>query len=167
MAPGLRSVAWIILSVGVAIFVCTRVLKMLTQKQGAQDHGHNAPQLASHKNTSSPGVTKSTLPQAMPSQSSWSAAVFEAIEWRRFEAVCEGLFAQAGFQTKAQSHGADGGVDIWLYSQHARGPVSVVQCKHWRGKLVGVKQMREFFGVMTANQMARTSIRVPTHTRHP
>ena len=33
MAPGLRSVAWIILSVGVAIFVCTRVLKMLVQKQ--------------------------------------------------------------------------------------------------------------------------------------
>ena len=93
--------------------------------------------------------------------------MFEAIEWRRFEAVCEALFAQADFQTKAQSHGADGGVDIWLYSQHARGPVSVVQCKHWRGKLVGVKQMREFFGVMTANQMARTSIRVPTHTRHP
>ena len=70
----------------------------------------------------------------MPPQSSWSAAVFEAIEWRRFEAVCEGLFAQAGFQTRAQSHGADGGVDIWLYSQHAPWPVSVVQCKHWRGK---------------------------------
>ena len=27
----------------------------------------------------------------------WSAAVFADIEWRRFEAVCEALFAQAGF----------------------------------------------------------------------
>ena len=107
------------------------------------------------KKSSSPTATESKVTQAMPPQSSWSAAVFEAIEWRRFEAVCEALFAQAGFQTKAQSHGADGGVDIWLYSQHASGPVSVVQCKHWRGKLVGVKQMREFFGVMAANQMAR------------
>ena len=52
-------------------------------------------------------------------------------------------------------HGADGGVDIWLYSQHASGPVSVVQCKHWRSKLVGVNHMREFFGVIAANQMAR------------
>jgi restriction system protein len=46
-------------------------------------------------------------------------------------------------------------VDIWLYSPHATGPVAVAQCKHWRGKLVGVKQMREFYGVMTANQMVR------------
>lgn len=155
MAPGLRSVGWTILLVGVVLFVCARVLKMRMQKQGVRDHGKNAPQSASQKNPSSLRATKSTLPQAMPPQSSWSTAVFEAIEWRRFEAVCEGLFAQAGFQTKAQSHGADGGVDIWLYSQHAPGPVSVVQCKHWRGKLVGVKQMREFFGVMTANQILR------------
>lgn len=155
MAPGLRSVGWTILLVGAVLFVCARVLKMRMQKQGVRNHGKNAPQPASQKNPSSPRATKSTLPQAMPPQSSWSEAVFEAIEWRRFEAVCEGLFAQAGFQTKAQSHGADGGVDIWLYSQHAPGPVSVVQCKHWRGKLVGVKQMREFFGVMTANQILR------------
>jgi restriction system protein len=48
----------------------------------------------------------------------WSAAVFDQIEWRRFEAVVERLFQQAGFKTKSQSHGADGGVDVWLYSQH-------------------------------------------------
>ena len=32
--------------------------------------------------------------------------MFAAIEWRRFEAVCEALFAQAGFETRALSHGA-------------------------------------------------------------
>lgn len=85
----------------------------------------------------------------------WSAAVFDVIEWRRFEAVCEALFAQAGFETRTQSHGADGGVDIWLHSKNASGPVSVVQCKHWRGKQVGVKEMREFFGVMTSQGLKR------------
>ena len=85
----------------------------------------------------------------------WSPAVFAAIEWRRFEAVCEALFAQAGFQTRSQSHGADGGVDIWLHSANALGPVSVVQCKHWQGKPVGVKEMREFFGVMSSHQLKR------------
>ena len=85
----------------------------------------------------------------------WSADVFAAIEWRRFEAVCETLFAQAGFQTRSQSHGADGGVDIWLHSRNAQGPVSVVQCKHWQGKPVGVKEMREFFGVMASHQLKR------------
>ncbi len=60
----------------------------------------------------------------------WSPEVFAAIEWRRFEAVCEALFTQAGFETRAQSHGPDGGVDIWLHSRNAAGPVAVVQCKH-------------------------------------
>ena len=85
----------------------------------------------------------------------WSADVFAAIEWRRFEAVCEALFAQAGFSTRAQSHGADGGVDIWLHSANAQGPVGVVQCKHWQGKPVGVKEMREFFGVMASHKLQR------------
>ena len=87
--------------------------------------------------------------------STWSPAVFAAIEWRRFEAVCEALFAQAGFATKAQSHGADGGVDIWLHSKNAEGPVAVVQCKHWQGKPVGVKELREFFGVMASHGLKR------------
>lgn len=87
--------------------------------------------------------------------STWNPAVFTQIEWRRFEAVCEALFAQAGFETKAQSHGADGGVDIWLHSKNAEGPVAVVQCKHWQGKPVGVKELREFFGVMASHGLQR------------
>lgn len=33
--------------------------------------------------------------------------------------------------------------------------MSVVQCKHWRTKTVGVKELREFFGVMISNKLAR------------
>jgi restriction system protein len=86
----------------------------------------------------------------------WGKAVFEVIEWRRFEAVVERLFQQAGFQTQAKSHGADGGVDVWLYSRHQPGePVSLVQCKHWRGRRVGVDKMRELRGVMAAQSIKR------------
>lgn len=92
-------------------------------------------------------------PSLEPSE--WSAAVFAAIEWRRFEAVCEALFAQAGFKTESQSHGADGGVDIWLYSANAVGPAAIAQCKHWTSKPVGVKDVREFFGVMASHQLTR------------
>ncbi len=90
-----------------------------------------------------------------PPPTNWSPAVFKAIEWRRFEAVCEALFAQAGFEARTQSHGPDGGVDVWLHSKHAQGPVSVVQCKHWLSKPVGVKEVREFFGVMASHQLKR------------
>ena len=85
----------------------------------------------------------------------WSQDVFAAIEWRRFEAVCEALFAQAGFRTESQSHGADGGVDIWLYSKHATGPAAIVQCKHWNNKAVGVRDLREFLGVMASQKLVR------------
>lgn len=85
----------------------------------------------------------------------WTSAVFPAIEWRRFEAVCEALFAQAGFRTTSQTHGADGGVDIWLYSKNAEGPAAIAQCKHWNTRPVGVKEVREFFGVMASHQIKR------------
>lgn len=88
----------------------------------------------------------------------WSREVFEIIEWRRFEAVVEALFAQAGFETRSQPHGADGGVDIWLYSvNHGDGdaPVSIVQCKQWMRWKVGVKEVRELRGVMAQHGIAR------------
>jgi restriction system protein len=94
--------------------------------------------------------------QAPPDR--WSREVFELIEWRRFEAVVEALFAQAGFETRAQAHGADGGVDIWLYSaNHADGdaPVSIVQCKQWMRWKVGVKEVRELRGVMAQHGIVR------------
>lgn len=86
----------------------------------------------------------------------WDAAIFDVIEWRRFEAVVEALFAQAGFETRTQSHGADEGIDIWLYSRHEPGaPVSLVQCKHWLDKRVGVDKVRELRGVMAAKNVSR------------
>ncbi|WP_372659704.1 restriction endonuclease [Hydrogenophaga sp.] len=109
--------------------------------------------VAAPNNRHSP-TQPSPMPPGAPA-STWNPAVFAEIEWRRFEAVCETLFAQAGFETKAQSHGADGGVDIWLHSKNAEGPVAVVQCKHWQGKPVGVKELREFFGVMASHGLKR------------
>jgi restriction system protein len=108
------------------------------------------------------GVARSVVPRAPNAsepcgrrrETAWSAKVLEDIEWRRFEAVCEALFAQGGFETRSQSHGADGGVDIWLHSKNSTGPAAVVQCKHWT-KPVGVKEVREFFGVMASHRLQR------------
>ncbi len=91
---------------------------------------------------------------ARPTQ--WSADVFSAIEWRRFEALIEALFQRAGFVTTSQSHGADGGVDVWLHAaDDSQTPVGIVQCKHWSGKPVGVKEVRELRGVMASHAIAR------------
>lgn len=85
----------------------------------------------------------------------WSLSVFEDIEWRRFEALCEALFAQAGFQTHVQSAGAAGGAVIWLQSRNAAGPVAIVRCKHGLGEAVGIEEMRQFFGLMDTHKLKR------------
>ena len=91
-------------------------------------------------------------PERPAPERAWSVAVFDHIEWRRFEAVCEALFAQSGMRSESQSHGADGGVDIWLYSQYCDKPV-IVQCKHWKNRVVGVKELREFYGVLKSHDL--------------
>lgn len=91
--------------------------------------------------------------------------MIDAIEWRRFEALCEAFYAQAGFATRSQSHGPDGGVDIWLQSRHIVAP-RIVQCKHWRNTQVGLRDMREFLGVMTSHKLQNgTFVTSSTFTR--
>ena len=103
-----------------------------------------------------PDTAPASLPPMPPEPSqAWGPEVLRQIEWRRFEAVCEALMGQAGFQTQSQSHGADGGVDIWLHSRHAQGPVALVKCRHWLRKPVGVRELREFHGLMTLHQLQR------------
>jgi len=150
--------AWIAMGLGVLLVGFHLVMKKISggaidglraattrQRNGAQ----------STVLPSRPESTSSLASAETTMATEWSLAVFQAIEWRRFEAVCEALFAQAGFETRSQSHGADGGVDIWLHSKNAQGPVSVVQCKHWLEKGVGVREVREFYGVMASHQLKR------------
>jgi restriction system protein len=155
IATGLRIPGWLALGIGLVFIALYFVMKA---KVEAADLPHSQPiappvvRKPQPKLALVPAVAAKARPMPL---AAWSPAVFTAIEWRRFEAVCEALFAQAGFSTRAQSHGADGGVDIWLHSAHAQGPVGVVQCKHRQSKPVGVKEMREFFGVMASHQLKR------------
>jgi restriction system protein len=149
VAAGLRTPGWIALGIGLVLLAIYFVLKRREASSsgsrfGVTDGGIEP--VLSDK----PFAPGGSVPAV-----AWSPAVFRGIEWRRFEAVCEALFAQGGFETRAQSHGADGGVDIWLHSANASGAVAVVQCKHWQAKPVGVKEMREFFGVMASHQLKR------------
>lgn len=155
LAPALRLPGLMALALGAALI---GVHLLLSRKPRATPALQQEPEWARppHKKAEpTPAWAQSQATQKPEQAKSWSPQVFNDIEWRRFEAVCEALFAQGGFETKAQSHGADGGVDIWLHSKHSEGPAAVVQCKHWQGKQVGVKEMREFFGVMASHGLKR------------
>lgn len=100
-------------------------------------------------------------PPAAPAgpATSWTPALFDRMSAQQFDAVCEALFAQGGFETRSQSHGAAGGVTIWLYSRHAQqgkdSPVAVALCKQWPGQPVGVRELHPLLELMASRQLKR------------
>lgn len=106
------------------------------------------------------------LPPAAPAialpespATNWTPALFDRMSAQQFDAVCEALFAQGGFETRSQSHGAAGGVTIWLYSRHAQqgkdSPVAVALCKQWPGQPVGVRELHPLLELMASRQLKR------------
>lgn len=68
------------------------------------------------------------------------------LDWMEFEALLGEFYRQQGYSVKQKlSHGSDGGIDIKLTKD---GKVSLVQCKHWKKQKVGVKVLRELYGVL-------------------
>ncbi len=95
----------------------------------------------------SPATAKPTA--IAPDTSTWSLELLKALDWKRFEELCTWYFQESGHTAKVTGAGADGGVDIWIYDAADAGTVSgVAQCKAWTDKQVGVKEVRELFGVM-------------------
>ncbi|WP_394244846.1 restriction endonuclease, partial [Vibrio astriarenae] len=82
-----------------------------------------------------------------------SKAVINDMSWIEFEAFIGEFFRQNGYEVKQYlSHSPDGGVDIEL---RKNGELSLVQCKHWKTRKVGVQVLREMYGVMLSQQAAR------------
>lgn len=88
--------------------------------------------------------------------SGWSLGLLRALEWKRFEDLTAAYFGEVGFITKTTGLGADGGVDVKLYRPEEMKPETLVQCKAWAPcQPVGVKAIRELYGVMAADGVAR------------
>ena len=68
------------------------------------------------------------------------------MSWENFERLCGEIFSARGWKVKNNdSMIKDGGVDIWLKRGSNR---AIVQCKRYSTTRVGVKTIREFYGVM-------------------
>ncbi|MDD2541061.1 MAG: restriction endonuclease, partial [Desulfuromonadaceae bacterium] len=86
----------------------------------------------------------------------WDISVLEAIEWKRFEDVCVEFFKLSGYDAKPTGKGADGGVDILLFKESITGiERTLVQCKHWASKQVGVNIARELVGSMAKEKVSK------------
>ena len=70
------------------------------------------------------------------------------LSWPQFESLVGEVFRRQGYRVlENPGGGPDGGVDLRLQKE---GKKAYVQCKHWKKKNVGVKPVRELYGVMKA-----------------
>ena len=84
----------------------------------------------------------------------WSLELLQSIEWKRFEELCAAVFNEINLLARNTPLGADGGIDIELYDKKSPETlVAIAQCKAW-SKPVGVKGIREFYGVMVVAKVS-------------
>jgi len=103
-----------------------------------------------------PGII--LLPAAISAFNSWrkgqllekqkSIGSIKSITWLEFEELVGEAYRRQGYRvTETGGGGADGGVDLIL---RKNGEHLLVQCKNWRMDKVGVKVVRELYGVVAA-----------------
>lgn len=85
----------------------------------------------------------------------WSLDLIRDLEWKRFEDVCQQFYEKKGIRSETTALGPDGGIDIRLYQDDTGQPTSIVQCKAWGERFVGVKPVRELLGVMTHEKIGK------------
>ncbi len=117
LAENLSStVSWTFILIGVGLIGLYALLKQIKRKDKSVEVVKTTKSRTKSKPVGLLTTSTEQIPTLTPARSSvWSKQVFVDIEWRRFEAVCEGFYSQGKLKTKSQSHGADGGVDIWMY----------------------------------------------------
>jgi ssDNA-binding Zn-finger/Zn-ribbon topoisomerase 1 len=107
--------------------------------------------VAQAKNTAniSKTTSKTTQPPKPPKPGEWSLDVIKSLDWKVFEELCAAYFVAMGRRAEVTENGADGGVDVLLYGQdNPEKVLGIIQCKAWSNKPIGVKAIREMFGVM-------------------
>lgn len=88
---------------------------------------------------------------ATVAQSKGTAAL-DALSWREFERLVAEAFRRDEFQVvETGGGGADGGVDLVLAKGSEK---TLVQCKQWKARSVGVGVVRELYGLMAAKGAA-------------
>lgn len=81
-------------------------------------------------------------------QSGTGHDILQNMTWQEFEALVGEAFRRKGYSVKENfEKGPDGGVDLVLVDGSEK---YLVQCKQWRALKVGVKVVRELYGVMAS-----------------
>jgi len=99
-----------------------------------------------------PKISTAPTVRPAPPELNWSQELLSKLEWKRFEDVVAAYSRELGYEARTTRIGADGGVDVQLFQNGQI--VMIIQCKAWDAYKVGVKPVRELFGVMAADKVA-------------
>lgn len=77
------------------------------------------------------------------------AESLKSVSWKEFEDLIGAAYRRQGYKVLDTGPGADGGIDLLLYRD---GQETVVQCKQWRVRQVGVKPIRELYGILNTSK---------------
>jgi restriction system protein len=79
-----------------------------------------------------------------------------ALSWKEFEQLVAEAFRRKGYTVRENlKAGPDGGVDVELEKD---GQLHLVQCKQWKAQKVGVKVVREMYGLMAAHSASSVMV---------
>ena len=85
-------------------------------------------------------------------QGQTSLGTLRAMHWRQLEELVAEAYRRQGYQVQLKGGAqADGGIDVVL---RKAGQVTLVQCKQWKSRQVGVSVVRELYGVMASEKAA-------------
>lgn len=84
-----------------------------------------------------------------------NAVSLRHVSWQEFERLVGEAFRRQGYTVRETPEGADGGVDLVL---ERNGERTLVQCKQWKSWKVGVKTIRELYGVVAAERAERGAV---------
>ncbi|EEF57011.1 restriction endonuclease [Pedosphaera parvula] len=133
---------------GAAIFfillVAFIIFRIATRKNRSQTTTTRAPKTTLHSHAPTPSHTAPapTLSEKL-----------HHIDWYQFEKLLGILYRSKGyFIHRLGGAQPDGGVDLIIERE---GIKTIIQCKHWESWTVGVRNIREFLGTLTDQQISQ------------
>lgn len=149
-----KSAAWVIALL--VVFAAVRILLGRSRPEGTRKRSvasrrEPATTPSANPAASLTGVNKLVgtphTPVAAPVLS-WNMDLLHALEWKRFEELCQRLWLARGRDARVTCSGADGGIDVEVYADDGSGKVDIIiQCKSWASRQVGVDVIRATWGV--------------------
>jgi restriction system protein len=92
----------------------------------------------------------------------WSLELLQSIEWKRFEELCVAYYREKGIRAETTYLDGEGGVDIRLYQEVMNPkPSSIVRCKAWGDKWIGVKPIRDLLDTKIQETVAKGVFMTP------